>query len=208
MEDELGKFRMLSGCEIRLIFERTQSDIGKKCSFVWKSQLQDKPLLTEGTGFILGYRLGRYGHAVAVYRCLDGSVIYHDSCLSPVPEFISDYFRTYGVYRLYKATRRQQKSKYKTCVYHAFSFLSYAISHSRFGPLKLISRYDKHVGSTDSERKVIKCVEKIISEIRPRISLHTTDTDDSILPSQKSLTSRKRKSDSDDENSRKRGRME
>lgn len=204
--DDLDKYRILRIRDYKQILERTTADIGKKCSVVQKAQFLEQPLLCEGTGYLLAYYQKR-PHAVAIYRCLDGSVIYHDSSLFPVPRFVRGYFYTRGIRRLYKATRQHQT--YRTCGYHAFTFLSYAISHSHFGPQELVSSYDRFIGETHAEATVVRCVKKFATEVHPPINIYTTalETARSIVPSEnESVTSQKRKADSLDGLATKRSR--
>lgn len=213
------KVRVLRPLDFIRILNNSSGIMSQKCSVVLGHLIDEKPLPSEGTGFMLVYPVsGDMQHAVAVYRCRGGGVVYHDSTCRRVPENVRDYFRRHGISRLHKASRMQQGWKYRSCVYHAITFLWYAVTHCSFGPRKLISKYDEYVG-TNPEEKVFNCVKRLASKARPPVNLYTTaykatipvvstDSEEESESSEKSKTSRKRKSDSLDGSPTKRARTE
>ncbi|KAK8722338.1 hypothetical protein OTU49_012382 [Cherax quadricarinatus] len=152
--------------------------------------LYKEAILRPGQGMLLSLSVpGGDDHGVALYRCMDGFLIYYDSAHYSVPPQLWTYL-LYNRFpkHLVKIVDLAKQGDVDSCAYHAITFLDIVTSCNLHDHDDVILYYDMTMGKFPDLTAVLR-VYAILREFESDIKLYTNDSDSLLEPDTK-LSSR------------------
>lgn len=171
------KLRIIAAKDAAAYFDHTNRTVREKCS-VEKADahFQTSPLIKKDSGKLIAIlNPNGLAHAVALYRCKDGSFVYHDSSRKTINPTIRSYLNSHGVYEWCEAKRRLQFSH--TCGYHAITFLTFAAESKFTDATTLANKFDTYLGH-NPDRKAVEVVKGLFDELTPNHMIDLSMKDD------------------------------
>ena len=169
--------RVLKGIDVTTIVKHTPRRFGRRVEVVGSVGLSCHAALPRRKGMLCAIKGKTSTHVVSVFRCGDGRYLYYDPVPDKPYEAFSAFCRHNNIRRR-KVTVMDaafQRQGFRTCAYHALTFLNYVTRLREKDSLLIIAAFKKHMGK-HTDVKAINTVQRLLWEFPNDISLLISET--------------------------------
>lgn len=170
--------RALRGSDVAAIVRGTPRPLGRCVQVVvGQEALAGHAAPGVGRGLLCALQDPRGMHVVSVFRCGDGRFLYYDPTPRPVYPAFDAFCRYNGIGKKEVTVMRAyfQRPGFKTCAYHALTFLDYVTWLDQDDSWLVIAYFKRHMGNF-ADMMAISTVQGLLREFPNSLSLSTTQT--------------------------------
>ena len=170
--------RTLKGKDVITIVKDTPRLFSRHVEVIMSSnELSCHTALPHRQGLLCALKGQTTTHVVSVFRCGDGRYLYYD----PIPQKPHEAFGAFcrhndiGERQVTVVRAAFQHQGFRTCAYHALTFLDYVTRLRKKDSWLMIAAFRKYMG-TNTDVKAISTVQDILWEFPNDISLSLSET--------------------------------